>query len=97
MVVVRRMKVVTTVVTTRPLLSGRIMVNAVRSAESAVSSCSRVKASKLYAKLRAQPNAVAMADVDRTSSGITTASGISKRLTMLVKKTTRLVRNATEA
>jgi hypothetical protein len=97
MVVVRRMKAVMLVVTTKPLLKGKIMVKAVRSAESAVSSCSRVKASKLYAKLRLQPNAVAMADVERTSMGTTMELGISKRWMMLAKKTRRLVRNVTEA
>jgi hypothetical protein len=96
MVVVRRIKAVTAVVTTRPLLKGRIIVNAVRSAESAVSSCSRVKASKLYAKLRLQPNAVAMADVEMTSIGTTTELGISKCRMTLATKTTRLVMNATE-
>jgi hypothetical protein len=96
-VVVRRTKPPKPVVTTRPLLKGRIMVNMVRSAESAVSSRSLVKAIRLKARLSVQPNAVAMALMERNSMGTQMDPDISRCLMAVERMTRRLVRNAMEA
>jgi hypothetical protein len=97
MLVLRRMKLVQPVVTTKPLLKGRIMVNMVRSAESAVSSSSLVKASSVHARLNEQPNAAIMALMERNSTGTRTVPGILRPLMADERTTKKLVRNAMEA
>lgn len=82
-------------VTTRPLLAGMIMVNGARS-EFVVSSRIVLKVPRLSAKLRVQPNAIAMELIDKSSSGTRTDPGISSRRSILDKTTNRLVRKAKE-
>jgi hypothetical protein len=96
-VLARRIKLPVPVVTTRPRLSGRIIVNIVRSAESAVSRRIRLKLIMLNAKLRVQPNDVIMALIESISRGIRTALGMSSRRTIVERMTKRQVRNAMEA
>lgn len=97
MVVLRRMKEPVPAITTRLLLSGSIIVNMVRSAESAVSRRVLLKVIRLSARLRVQPNAVAMADMERNSSGMRTELGISRLRSVVERMTRMLVRKAMEA
>jgi hypothetical protein len=96
-VVAMRMKLPVPVVTTRPLLSGSIMVNMVRSAESAVLRPILVYAIMLNAKLSVQPNAVIIPVVERSSRGTRTEDGIASRRTHSEKMTSSMVRNEMEA
>jgi hypothetical protein len=97
MVVLRRMKEPVPAITTRLLLSGSIIVNMVRSAESAVSRRVLLKVIRLSARLRVQPNAVAMADMERNSSGMRTELGISRLRSVVERMTRMLVRKAMKA
>jgi hypothetical protein len=97
MLVLRRMKLVHPVVTTKPLLRGRIIVNMVRSAESAVSSSSLVKASSVHARLSEQPNAATMVLMETNSMGTRMDPEMLRLLMADERMTNKVVRNAIEA
>lgn len=96
-VVLMRIKHPAPAVTTRPLLSGIIMTNIVRSAESDVSRRVLLKALRLIAKLSKQPNPTAMPLMERSSSGTRTDPGISRLRSTNDSMTKRLVRNTDDA
>jgi hypothetical protein len=96
-VVLRRIKLPAPAILTRLLAIGMIRVNMVRSAESAVSRRVRLNVIILNATLSVQPNAVAMAHVERDSIGTRTELGISKRVRVVERMTRTVVKKAMEA
>jgi hypothetical protein len=96
-VVQRRIKLPAPAIVTRLLARGMIRVNMVRSAESAVSRRVRLNVIMLNARLRVQPNAVAMAQVERDSRGMRMELGISRRARVVERMTRSVVRKAVEA